>query len=338
MIIAGPKGAGKNTLALMLARAVNCLNPTESDGLPDFCGRCENCVRIGESASLDDRVAEAVAAREEMRDADKRETRILIQTHPDVLVIPPDPPQLMIKLGQVRQVIHNAYYRPPTQARRSFSIFTTAAFMKEAANSLLKVLEEPPPATSIILLTENPQELLPTIRSRAVLHRLGALPAEEIETLLALRRPELKAQDRKLVARLSEGAIGRALTLDLGTYLAGRQDALIILRTALRDPDYSTLFRATETYRAGADGQEKTVNLLRALGSLVEDLLLVVAGTPNLIRNIDLSSELEKLGQGLGVDWIDGAAQALARVESGMRRNLLRSLSLDAMAVSLLEK
>jgi len=335
MILAGPKGAGKYTLALMLAQAVNCLQPTEFDGLPDFCGRCENCLRIAESKNLEERVAEAVAAREDMRDADKRETRILIQTHPDVLVVPPDPPQLMIKMGQVRQVIHNAYYRPPTQARRSFSIFTSAAFMKEAANSLLKVLEEPPENTSLILLTENPQELLPTIRSRALLHRLGALPAEEIETLLATRRAELKAPDRKLVARLAEGAIGRALTLDLGVYLAGRQDALVILRTALRDPDYSTLFRATETYRAGADGQEKTVNLLRALGSLVEDLLLVVAGTPHLARNVDLASELEKLGQGLSVDWIDGAARALVQVESGMRRNLLRSLSLDAMAVSL---
>jgi len=335
MILTGPKGAGKYTLALMLAQAVNCLQPTESDGLPDFCGRCENCVRIAEAKNLEERVAEALAAREEMRDADKRETRILIQTHPDVLVVPPDPPQLMIKMGQVRQVIHNAYYRPPTQARRSFSIFTCSAFMKEAANSLLKVLEEPPANTSLILLAENPQELLPTIRSRAVLHRIGALPAEEIEPLLATRRPELKPQDRKLVARLAEGAIGRALTLDLGVYLAGRQDALVILRTALRDPDYSALFRATETYRAGADGQEKTINLLRAMGSLVEDLLLVVAEASHLARNVDLSSELEKLGQGLSVDWIDGAARALAQVESGMRRNLLRSLSLDAMAVSL---
>jgi DNA polymerase-3 subunit delta' len=335
MILAGPKGAGKYTLALMLAQAVNCLHPTESDGLPDFCGRCENCLRIGEARNLEERVAEAIAAREDLRDADKRETRILIQTHPDVLVVPPDPPQLLIKMGQVRQVIHNAYYRPPAEARRSFSIFTSSGFMKEAANSLLKVLEEPPENTSLILLAENPQELLPTIRSRSVLHRLGALPADEIEVLLASRRPELKAQDRKLVARLAEGAIGRALTLDLGVYLAGRQDALVILRTALRDPDYSTLFRATEAYRAGADGQEKTINLLRALGSLVEDLLLVVAGTPHLARNVDLAAELEKLGQGISVDWIDGAARALTRVESGMRRNLLRSLSLDAMAISL---
>ena len=335
LILAGPRGSGKYTLSLMLAKAVNCLHPTESDGLPDFCGRCSNCTRIGDAANLDTLVAEAVEAREAMRDADKRETRILIQTHPDVLVVPPDPPQLLIKMGQVRQVIHVAYYRPPAESKRSFSIFTSSAFMKEAANSLLKVLEEPPDHTSLILLTENPQELLPTIRSRAVVHRLGALAVGDLESLLAVRRPELKATDRALAARLAEGAVGRALTIDLGVYLASRQDALILLRTALREPDFTQLFQATEKYRAGADGQEKTINLLRALGSLIEDLLLVVAGTPRLVRNIDLSTELNRMAQGLTVDWIDSAARALTAVESGMRRNLLRSLSLDAMAVSL---
>ena len=338
MILAGPKGAGKYTLALMLARAVNCLQPTESDGLPDFCGKCRNCDRIGDAANIEERVAEAVAARDEMRDADKRDTRILIQTHPDVLIVPPDPPQLMIKMGQVRQVIHVAYYRPPVEASRTFTIFTSSAFMKEAANSLLKVLEEPPAHTSLVLLTENPQELLPTIRSRATIYRLGALPASELETMLAERRPELKTQERALIARLAEGAMGRALKLDLEVYLASRKDALIVLGTALKEPDYSQLFRVTETYRAGADGQEKTVNLLRALGSLVEDLLLMVAGTPALVRNVDISAELERLAQGLTVDWIDGAARALAQVEQGMRRNLLRSLSLDAMAVILAER
>jgi DNA polymerase-3 subunit delta' len=349
LILAGPRGAGKYTLALMLAKAVNCLDPTESGGLPDFCGACRNCLRIGDAANLEERVAEAVEAREDLREADKRDTRILIQTHPDVLIVPPDPPQLLIKLGQVRQVIHVAYYRPPVESRRTFAIFTSSAFMKEAANSLLKVLEEPPEHTSLILLTENPQELLPTIRSRAVLHRLGALPVSDLEALLALRRPELKPPDLALAARLAEGAVGRALTLDLGAYLASRQDALILLRTALREPgipadrsssagwepDYSQLFHATESYRAGADGQEKTINLLRAMGSLIEDLLLVVAGTPQLIRNLDLSAELGRLAEGLTVDWIDGAARALVQVEQGMRRNLLRSLSLDAMAVSL---
>ena len=335
LIVAGPKGAGKYTLALMLVQAVNCLEPTEADGLPDFCGHCANCVQIGEAANLEDRVAEAVAAREELREADKRETRILIQTHPDVLIVPPDPPQLLIKIGQVREVIHAAFYRPAVNARRAFSIFTSSAFMKEAANSLLKVLEEPPERTSLMLLTENPHELLPTIRSRAVLYRLGALPAAEIETLLAERRPELKTQQRALVARLAEGAVGRALTFDLESYLSSRKDALLVLRTTLREPDYSELFRTTETYRGGADGQAKTIDLLRALGGLLEDLLLVVAGTPALLRNLDLAQELEKMAQGLTVDWIAATSRAVVQVEQGMRRNLLRSLSLDAMAVSL---
>lgn len=335
LILSGPKGAGKYTLALMLAKAVNCTNPTESDGLPDFCGSCRNCTRIADSANLETLVAEAVEAREGLRESDKKETRILIQTHPDLLVVPPDPPQLMIKLGQVRQVIHVAFYRPPVESARTFTIFTSSAFMKEAANSLLKVLEEPPEHTSLILLTENPQEMLPTIRSRAVIHHLGAIPAADLESLLAQRRPELKPPDRALAARLAEGAVGRALTIDLAAYVASRQEALILLRTALREPDYSQLFQVTEKFRAGADGQEKMIGLLRATGSLLEDLLLVVAGTPHLIRNIDLAAELSRMAQDLTIDWIDNAARALVQVEQGMRRNLLRSLSIDAMAVSL---
>jgi len=335
LILAGPRGAGKYTLALMLAQAINCLNSPESDGLPDFCGACSNCTRIGEAAKIDELIATAVAAREDLRETDKRETRILVQTHPDILVIPPDPPQMLIKLGQVAHAIHVAYCRPPIEARRSVTIFTSSAFMKEAANSLLKLLEEPPDHASLILLSENPQELLPTIRSRAVIYRLGALPAGELETLLASRRPELKPRDRALVSRLADGAVGRALGFDLDAWLLSRQDALILLRTALGELDYSTLFRATEVYRAGAEGQEKTLNLLRALGSLLEDLLLASAGTPALIRNLDLASELERMAHGVAIEWLDGAARALVQVEQGMRRNLLRSLSLDAMATSL---
>jgi DNA polymerase-3 subunit delta' len=177
--------------------------------------------------------------------------------------------------------------------------------------------------------------LLPTIRSRAVVHRLGAIPAADLEALLAQRRPQLKPADRALTARLAEGAVGRALTIDLDAYLSSRTDALVILRTALREPDYSQLFHATESYRAGADGQEKSLSLIRALGSLLEDLLLVVAGSSRLVRNLDLAAELERMAQGLTVDWIDGASRLLVQVESGMRRNLLRSLSLDAMAVGM---
>jgi DNA polymerase-3 subunit delta' len=335
IILAGPRGAGKYTLALMFARLVNCLAPIETDGLPDYCGVCHNCERIAQAADLEAKVAESVSARDDLRDTDKRETRILIQPHPDVLIVPPDPPQLLIKLGQVRQVIHNAWYRPPVEARRSIFLFTSSAFMKEAANSLLKVLEEPPPNCTFILLTENPNDMLPTIRSRAMLHRLGAVPVEMLEQLISSRRPDLKGARRALVARMAEGAVGRAIGFDVEAYMASRQDALMLLRTALREPDFSQLFRTTETYRGGADGQEKTLNLLRAANKLIEDLLMLVAGSPQLVRNQDIAQELTQLGQGLTLDWIDAAARALADVEKGMRRNLLRPLSLDAMTLSL---
>src|SRR5262252_9896798 len=105
MILAGPTGSGKYTLALMVAKAMNCLEPPTTDGLPDFCGKCANCTRISLSEDLDARFAESVEARENLRETDKKETRILIQTHPDVLIVPPDPPQLTIKVDQVRRVI-----------------------------------------------------------------------------------------------------------------------------------------------------------------------------------------------------------------------------------------
>ena len=338
LILAGPRGSGKYTLAIMLAQAANCLNPPtpgpDTGNLPDFCGHCTNCQRIGQALDLDARLTEAIASREDLRDADKRDTRILIQTHPDVLVIPPDPPQLLIKIGQVR-VLTREIYRVPAEARRAFSIFTSASFMKEAANSLLKILEEPPPHATIILLAENTGELLPTIRSRAGIFRLGAIPTDQIEKLLAERRAQTKPNERALIARLSEGAIGRALHFDLPAYLASRADALVLLRNASGQNDASDLFKVTETYRAGAEGQEKTEALLRASSALLEDLLLLKSETPHLIRNIDLQRDLAAMSAAVTFDWIESAARGLRQVESGMRRNLLRSLSLDSFAAQL---
>lgn len=334
VIIAGPAGSGKYTLAQMIAKAMNCLERPETDGLPDFCGKCSNCVRIGEADALDQRCDEAVEARENLREADKRETRVLIQTHPDVLIIPPDPPQMMIKVDQVRHVRGDIYARP-IEGRRRVYIFTTTALMKEAANALLKALEEPPEFATMFLLAENANALLPTIRSRCITLQLVPLPAGEVEQYLANRKPEWSAQQRKLVARLSKGALGRAITFDLGAYSGSRNDVLIALRTAVDGNEHTELFRATESYRAGAEGKENTDRFIGAMYSLLEDLLFIKGGTPELIRNIDIEKELQRLSSAVDFRWIVIASERLAEVESGMRRNLLRSLSLDAFATSL---
>ena len=336
LILAGPTGAGKYTLALMLAMAVECERQardlwSNGQSLASFCGVCKNCTRIASASNLEEQVDQAVAAREDLREADKKDTRILIQPHPDVLIIPPDPPQLLIKLGQVRTVINRSHSLPGEAPRKIF-IFTAANFMKEAANSLLKVLEEPPATVHIIILAENPGELLPTIRSRCAIVRLGALPVEEIEMLLADRRSDVPPKQRTLIARLAQGAAGKALGFDLAAYTAARTDALLLLRNAASEPDHTALFKMTETYRAGAEGQQKTAELLRTLSLLLEDILLLQAGTPELLRNTDLRAELERFAQSLSFQWIEQASRGLDQVQSGMRRNLLRSLSLDAFA------
>jgi DNA polymerase III subunit delta' len=336
LILAGPSGAGKYTLALMLAMAVECERQprdlwSNGQSLASFCGVCHNCTRIASVANLDEEVDKAVSSREELRETDKKDTRVLIQPHPDVLIVPPDPPQLLIKLGQIRSVIQSSHYLPSEGPKKIF-ILTASSFMKEAANSLLKVLEEPPATVHLILLAENPGELLPTIRSRCATVRLGALPVEEIEMLLADRRPDVPPQQRTLIARLAQGAAGKALGFDLAAYTAARADALVFLRNAAAEPDHSALFKMTESYRAGSDGQQKTSALLRSLSLLLEDLLLLGAGTPELVRNTDLRAELERLGAVLSFAWIENASRGLDQVQSGLRRNLLRSLSLDAFA------
>ena len=341
LILSGAQGSGKYTLALMLAMAVECeRQPRElwstGQSLASYCGVCRNCVRIAAAADLQGLVDTAVTAREDLRETDKKETRILIQQHPDVLIVPPDPPQLLIKLGQVRQVIQSAQYLPSEGPRKLF-ILTSGAMMKEAANSLLKILEEPPPYVHLILCVENPGELLPTIRSRCALVRLGGLATEELEALLADRRSEWEPKQRALVARLAQGAAGKAMGFNLEEYLAARSDVLVLIRSAVAEADHTALFRMTETYRAGADGQVKTSALLRTTGLVLEDLLYLLAGTPELVRNIDLRPELERIAGAISFEWIEGASRGLDQVTSGMRRNLLRNLSLDSFAMGLAE-
>lgn len=333
VIISGPEGSGKYTLAQMIAKAMNCQSPPLT-GEPDFCGVCENCREIAEADDFQARFAEAVETREGLRETDKKETRIFVQTHPDVLIIPPDPPQMMIKVDQVRHVIGQIYKRP-RRGDHAVYIFTGSAFMKEAANSLLKVLEEPPEFATLFLLTTNPGEFLPTIRSRCITVPLSPLSPPELEQYLAAKRPDWNPTVRSLVARLAEGACGRAANFDLQRYTAARKDALTLLSAGIGADDHSALFRTTETYRAGAEGKDKTEQLLRAAYSVLEDLLFLKEGVPNLVRNSDIAQELNRLADSVDFDWITTAAQRLHEIESGMRRNVLRSLSLDAFATSL---
>jgi DNA polymerase-3 subunit delta' len=128
------------------------------------------------------------------------------------------------------------------------------------------------------------------------------------------------------------------MAFNLAEYAAARADALLLLQNAERSgggSDHSALFRMTETYRSGAEGQVKTTALLRALSSLLEDMLLLQAGAGERMRNVDKRADLQRMADTFSFEWIEGAVRGMDAVQSGMRRNLLRSLSLDALATEL---
>jgi DNA polymerase III subunit delta' len=117
--------------------------------------------------------------------------------------------------------------------------------------------------------------------------------------------------------------------------MAARKDALTLLTAAIRSAEHSDLFRTTEVYRAGGEGKEKTDQLLAAIYGLLKDLMAIISGAPDLVGNTDIVSELNSLAANIDFQWIARATQQLGQVQSGMRRNVLRSLSLDAFALSL---
>ena len=127
----------------------------------------------------------------------------------------------------------------------------------------------------------------------------------------------------------------RNFGFDVAGYTVARDHALAILNSALRNGEHSELFKVTESYHPGAEGREKIELLIRTLYSLLRDLMFLQSGATEMIRNTDVASELKRLAEDADFDWITTASDRLAEVERGMRRNLLRSLSLDAFAVAL---
>jgi len=108
-----------------------------------------------------------------------------------------------------------------------------------------------------------------------------------------------------------------------------------VLKSALGAADHSELFKVTESYRPGAEGREKIESLLRTIYLLLEDVMFLQSGAGQLVRNTDIQAEVKKMSESADFAWVQRAAQGLGEVERGLRRNLLRSLSLDAFAAAL---
>jgi len=311
ILLDGPEGVGKATLARRFGAAL---------------------LGSGSKIEQDDLSLEAnattVADREKWA-ADKRnDDPLLFATHPDFLTFPPDGPLRQITIEQMRLLKERAQFKPLHGKRRVFLIDQIDRANEQAANSLLKTLEEPPEHLVLLLTAENPYDLLPTIRSRAVPFHLGPLLNDEMRKFVEERK--LSDSERRIA--LAAGSPGLAVSMDLDVYDERRRAMLALLQVAAGRASFGEWAKHAEAMAPRR--QDKLDHLLGILYVLLEDILLLSEGAGE-IRNVDIRRHLEDLAGNVSFHWIRSAVKKIDELAELVRRNIQKSIALDALVVEL---
>jgi DNA polymerase-3 subunit delta' len=335
LLFTGPRGVGKFTLARMFAQAANCERLTDN-----FCGECHTCRRISLLADPQRLLEQGLVERGESADASTVErVPLILQSHPDVWALVPDPVRLkspvarpMLRIGQQRAVQRAAYFQP--MGRRRVFILDGAETMRwDVANVFLKILEEPPGSAALILTAPSPYALLPTIVSRCLQFHFAPLPQAAVEKILK-EKTTRKPADIKLAAQLAEGSPGLAIELDVAAASQSRKTALRILERAARGQGFAQLF--ADTSALAKDRESSFEDQLGIFYGLLTDLLELTSKIKDpVLRNAPLAKELESLSQSIDSAWVLRAIAGFDELYAGLRRNLNRQLGLDAVAASL---
>jgi DNA polymerase-3 subunit delta' len=335
LLFTGARGVGKFTLARMFAQAANCQRLTD-----DFCGKCDTCMRIALLAEPQKLLEQGLAERGESADAATVErVPLILQSHPDVWALVPDPVRLktpvarpMLRIGQLRAVQRAAYFQP--MGRRRVFILDCADTMRwDVASVFLKILEEPPSSATLILTAASPYALLPTIVSRCLQFHFPPLPQADVEKILQ-EKTDRKPADRKLASQLAEGSPGLAIEMDVEQCSQRRRDALRILQRAARGEGFAQLF--ADTNALAKDRDRSFEEQISVFYGLLNDLLELTSGVHHpVLRNIPLAKELEALASTVKPSWVMRAIAGFDELQAGARRNLNRQLGLDALAASL---
>jgi DNA polymerase-3 subunit delta' len=335
LLFTGPQGVGKYTLARLFAQAANCERLTD-----DACGECYTCQRIALLAEPQRLVEQGLAERGESADAAMVErTPLILQTHPDVWALVPDPVRLkspvvrpVLRIGQLRAVQRAAYFQP-MRRRRVFILDGADTMRWDVASVFLKILEEPPGSATLILTAPSPYSLLPTIVSRCLQFHFAPLSASEVEAILR-EKSQLPPNAARLAAQLSEGRPGYALEMDALKESERRSNGLRILARAARGEEFAQLFALTN-----AISKDRAVSFEEQLSvfyGLLCDLLELCAGIPSpQLRNLPLRKDLEAVAKQIDTRWVMRALRGLDQVAAGARRNLNRQLGLDAFVAEL---
>lgn len=311
LLFAGPEGIGKATLARRFgARLLGGTGRIEQD-----------------DQSLEHNVA-AVAGREKWPAEKRNEDPLLFASHPDFVTFPPDGPLRQLSIPQMRLLKERAQYKPSRGSRRVFLIDHVDRAGDQAANSLLKTLEEPPEHLILILTAENAYDLLPTIRSRAAQFQFNPLADEQMAAFAKARG--LDRMERRIP--LAAGSPGVAVALDLEQYDRRRAAMFALLRVAAGAAPFGEWMKYSEAVGRGKG--EKLELYLKVLYTLLRDLL-VLRESGGEIRNVDLRREMEPLARKVSFPWIRAAVKRVDELAELLRRNIQKTIALDALILEL---
>ena len=306
-LFVGPPHVGKTTLAMDLARAVNCLSSERASP----CQECIQCRRIAGGHHADVRL---IGIRRQEEDAPRRRE---------------------LGIAEVRSVTNQSHLKPYEGASRVFIFEDAETMSEEAANALLKTLEEPPPQTLLILLTSQEDRLLPTIRSRCSRVELSPM-AEEPLTRYLVENHKVESQEARLLARLSKGCLGWALmALEDPLTLERRTTELDRLIGLLGASVEQRFHAASDVANLYYRDREEALETLAIWLSWWRDLLVLREAGPEWVYNQDYAEKLEEWKSAYTPGQIAGFIGAMAKTLEALNSNVNARLGLEALMLSL---
>ena len=319
LLFAGDEGVGKLEFAIELARAFVCTDPTDGG---EGCGVCPACRRV-----------DSFVIPPEPTDKNKDEfKKVFFGGHSDVGKVVAY--KRLILVDAIRDLERHANFLPNEAKARFFIIDAADKMNDQAANALLKTLEEPPPTSHIFLITSRPDSLLPTIRSRCQTLRFAPVEAAEIEKYLVDEKAYTHDEAR-LAARLSRGSIGRAVSINVEQFRDRREKMLKVVGTAIEGGEIAVLLRIAEEMN-DAKNKELFEENLDVLQSLIHDVWTIsVSGETQRIVNTDLEVELSRLSQLAGQSNLPGWLRSIDQIRDDLIVNINRKVAADALFVSM---
>lgn len=316
LLLAGPEGVGKATMVRHFAAKL----------LGDEDAHVRELIEQ-DDLSLE-RNRTLIAEREKWPSEKRTEDPLLFASHPDFVTFCPEGPLRQLSIHQMRMVKSRAQLRPLKGQWRVFLIDQIDRTSQQAADSLLKTLEEPPEHLILFLTAENPFDLPPTIRSRSVIFYLSPLSEDEMQKL----GREKGWKDAARRAALAPGCPGVAATMDLAVFEKRRTVMLALLEAAAGSSGFGAWVKQSESFLASKS--EKLELYLRPLYTLLQDLVVLHAGGGK-IRNEEVRPALEKLAARVSFEWLLEAVAAADELEGLQRRNVQKGATVDNYVIRL---